>query len=69
MRVMDLGIQWIYLSAIRSDLGRGSINYFNEVPLRENRGGLAPKLLNVEVTKLIWTVENRGTRVHRSTTI
>jgi hypothetical protein len=69
MRAMDLGIQWRSLSAIRSDLGRGSIKYFDEVPLQENRGGIASKLPNVGVAKLIWTIENRGTCVHRSTTI
>jgi hypothetical protein len=53
MRVVDLGIQWRSLSVVRSDLGGGSVNYFDKVPLWENRGGLAPKLLNVGVTNLI----------------
>jgi hypothetical protein len=62
-------IQRRSLSTIRLDLRRGSVKYFGKVPLWENRGGLAPKLPNVGVTKLIWTVDNRGVCVHKSTTI
>lgn len=40
-----------------------------KISLWENRSGLAPKLPNVGVAKLIWIVDNRGTRVHKSTAI
>jgi hypothetical protein len=69
MRVVDLGIQWRYISVVRSYLGGGRVKYLGEVPLHENRGGLASKPSNVGVVKLIWTIENRGVLVHRSTTI
>jgi hypothetical protein len=65
MRVIDLGIQWISLLVVRSELGMGSIKYFNEVPLQENRGGLVLKHPNSRVVKLIWTVENGGMHVHK----
>jgi hypothetical protein len=51
------------------EIRKVNVKCFNKVLIRENRSGIALKLLNVGVVKFIEIIESGGTRVHISMSI